>query len=174
MDLDRYLNGIIEWAWRCTWRLRSTELKDACGGHDWQSLGYTPTPWGSNMLDANGSPDRVIRETNLEAVLKPVHSALWGRDREVRRCTWRQWSSEIGGVLRGGQSGGDRSGGRRNGTWDWIHSLTDNCQTAESWALHSVQNDERWETGCERQTVDLKWCRTWCMHYLVNAELSAN
>jgi len=44
-------------------------------------------------------------ETHLEAVFE-----------RVCRCTWRPWSSEIGGVLGAGQSGGSSSGGRCDGS----------------------------------------------------------
>jgi len=34
-----HLEAVIERVWRCTWRLRSSELRDALGGRDTASLG---------------------------------------------------------------------------------------------------------------------------------------
>jgi len=52
--------------------------------------------------------------------------------KQVSICTWRQQSSEIGGVLGGGHSGGGSSGGRHNGHGDSIHWLTSNCANVKN------------------------------------------
>jgi len=89
---------------RCTSRRRLNELRDAL--------------WGRNRVNSEGAlggHDRSSLEMHSEAVTKPV----W-------RCTCRLWSSEIGGVLGGGQFGG-----RRDGSWDSIHWLT--CHWMRNW-----------------------------------------
>jgi len=101
-SLTIYLEAVIELVWRCTWRPRSSELRDALGGRD-----------GGNS------------EMHLEAVIERVwtciwrprsselRDALWGRDRVslemhleaemegTQRCTWKPWSSEFGHALGG-------------------------------------------------------------------------
>jgi len=37
-SLTIHLEAVIERVWKCTWRLRSTELRDALGGGDRASL----------------------------------------------------------------------------------------------------------------------------------------
>ena len=86
---------------RCTWRRRSSELRDALGGHDWASLDMhleteiewtqrcTWRPWSSEFGDALGGQNRASLELcHLEAMIV---------------LTWRPWSSEIGRVLGGGR-----------------------------------------------------------------------
>jgi len=34
VNSEMHLEAMIERVWRCTWRLRSSELRDALGGHD--------------------------------------------------------------------------------------------------------------------------------------------
>jgi len=84
---------------RCTWRRRSSELRDALGGRDWVSWDMhleteiewtqrcTWRPGWSEFGDALGGHDRA----NLQAVIEGV----W-------RYTWRPWSSEFGEALGGG------------------------------------------------------------------------
>jgi len=75
VNSEIHSEAVIERVWRCIWRPRSSELRDALGGRDRSSL-----------------------EMHWEAVIERV----W-------RCTCsRQSSSEIGGVLGGGRSGGGR------------------------------------------------------------------
>jgi len=126
-SLAIYLEAVIDRVWRCTWRPRSSELRDAQGGRDRPSLEMhlkteiewthwcTWRPWSSEFGHAYGGRDRVNSEMHSEAVTKPV----W-------RCTCRLWSSEIGGV-----HGGSRFGGRRDGSWDSIHWLT--CNWIRNW-----------------------------------------
>jgi len=104
------LEAVIERVWRCDWRLRLSELRDALGGRDRASLEMhleaevewtqrcTLKPWTSEFGDAVGDRDWVDSE---------IHSKA-GNER-VSRCTCsRLWSSEIGGALGGGRSGGGR------------------------------------------------------------------
>ena len=81
--------------WICTWRLRSSELRDALGGCDRASvemhleamLVTTWRSWSSQFGDTPAGRKRQGLELHLEAVIEQV----W-------RCTCRLWSSEIGGV----------------------------------------------------------------------------
>jgi len=113
--------------WRCTWRARSSEPRDALGGRNRSSLEMhweaviervwrcTWRPWLSEFGHALGGRDQVNSEMNWEAVTERI----W-------RCTCRPWSSQIGGIL-----GGGRFGGRRDGSWDSIHWLT--CNWMRNW-----------------------------------------
>jgi len=112
----------------------------------------TRRPWLSEF----GGRNRASGEIHLEAAIERV----W-------RCTWRPWSSEIRGVLGGSRSGGGSSRGRRDGSWDSIHRLTHNCGNVENWVHHGLP--KRWETGWERETVDLGM-----MQYAVYAVLGVN
>jgi hypothetical protein len=38
MNLKIHFGAMIERFWRCNWRLKLSELKDALEGHDWASL----------------------------------------------------------------------------------------------------------------------------------------
>jgi len=38
-SVEMHLEAVIERVWTCTWRLRSSELRDALGGHDWVCCG---------------------------------------------------------------------------------------------------------------------------------------
>jgi len=109
-ELRDALGGCDRASWRCTWRPRLSELTDALGGHDRASLEMqletetewtqrcTGRPWSSEFGDGIGDRDWVNSEIHSEAVIERV----W-------RCTCsRLWSSEIGGVLGGGRSGGGR------------------------------------------------------------------
>jgi len=85
----------------------------------------------------------------------------------MRERTWRLWSSEIGGVL-----GGNQSGWRRDGSWDSIDWLSCNCGNVENWVQHGLPRDERL-AGSGRQLI-WEWCSTRCMQYLVYAVLGVN
>jgi len=100
--------AVIEQVWRCTWRPWWCEL----GGHNWASLeihseavieqawryeqgGHEHAKWrpkSSEFEDSLGGSDQASMEMHLEAMIQ------W-----VWRCTWMPWSSEIEGVLAGGQ-----------------------------------------------------------------------
>jgi len=38
VNSEMHLEAVIERVWRCTWRLRSSELRDVLGGRDRASL----------------------------------------------------------------------------------------------------------------------------------------
>jgi len=128
--LQMYLMAAIELegAWRDTWSMRLSKLRDALGGRNWVSLEMhletriewvqrcTCRPWSSKFGDALGGLDQVTSEMHLEVVIECVG-----------RLIWRPWSIKIGGVLQG-----SRSGCRHNGCWDSIPSLTCNCGKFES------------------------------------------
>jgi len=140
------LEAVIEWIWRCTWRPRScnTEMHlKAVIERVWRC------PWR-------------LRSWNSEMHLEAVIERVWG-------CTLTPWSTEIGGLLARGRSGGGRSGGRCNGSWDSIHWLTCNRGNVGNWVLHGLLRDERL-AGSGRQSI-LGWCSTRCMLYSVYAVL---
>jgi len=184
--LEMHLETKIEWTQRCTWRPGSSEFGDALGDREieWTQR-CTWRPWLSEFGDALGGRDRVNSEMHLEAVIE-----------RVGRYTWRPWSNKIGGVLGGGwsgsdwsegvqsggsqsggsesggsESGGGRSGGMCDGSWDSIYWLTRNCGNVENWVQQGPLR--AWETGWERETVDLGMmqvrgvCSTRCMQYSV-------
>jgi len=121
-----YIEAAIELVWRCTWKPRSSELRDALGGRDRASL--------EMHLDAvivrTWRLTRASLEMHLEAMIERVWRCNWGtrsselsdalggRDRSslemhleavierVWRCTGRLWSSEFGDAI------GDR---------DWVN-----------------------------------------------------
>jgi len=76
--LTIYLEAAIELVWRCTWRPRSSELRDALGGRDRSSLemhweaeiervwGCTWRPRSSELRDALRGRDRASFEMQLE------------------------------------------------------------------------------------------------------------
>jgi len=119
---------MIGWTWRCTWRLLSSEFRDAPeAGIVWTQR-YTRSLY-----------------------LKEFGTALWCHDHEnweavierVWRCTWRPWSIEIEWLPGYGGSRSGRSGGRHDGSWDSNYWLTCNCGNVESWVLHGLLKDER-------------------------------
>ena len=77
-----YLEAVIELLWRCTWRPRSTELRDAIGGRDRSSLemhweAVIERVWRctwrlrwSEPRDALGGRDRASMDMNLEAEIE--------------------------------------------------------------------------------------------------------
>jgi len=102
-NLEMHLEAEIERGWRCSWMLRSSELRDAIGGHDCVSLEmqleamieWTQRcnwgPWSSEFEDALGGRDRVNSEMHLNAVIE-----------QLQRCTVPQ-STTIVWVLGGGR-----------------------------------------------------------------------
>jgi len=113
-SLTIYLAAVSEQVWRCTWRPRSGEMRDALGGRDSIEFG-----------DALVGRGRVTSEMHLEAVIDSVwrftgrprlselRDVLWGPDRAslemqleaeiewTESCTWRTRWSEFGDVLAG-------------------------------------------------------------------------
>jgi len=58
VNSEMHLEAVIERVWRCTWRLRSSELRDAIGGCDRASLECTWRPRSSVLRDAIGGHDQ--------------------------------------------------------------------------------------------------------------------
>jgi len=56
VNSEMHLEAVIERVWRCTWRLRSSELRDALGGRDQTSL-----------------------EIHLEGVIERDWTSIWRR-----------------------------------------------------------------------------------------------
>jgi len=148
------LEAVIERPERCTWRPRSSELRDTLWGHypaslemhleaeiDW-SQRCTLRPWSSEFGDAIGVRDWVNSEMHREAVIERV----------------RTFTS--GGVL-----GSGRFGGRRDGSWDSIHWWICNCGNEERWVQQHPLRDRKL-AGSGRLLI-LGWCCTWCMLYSV-------
>jgi len=83
-SLTIYLEATIELVWRCTWRPRSNELRDALGGRDRSSLEmhweaviervwrWTSRPGSSELRDTVGGRDRVNWEMHSEAEIERV------------------------------------------------------------------------------------------------------
>jgi hypothetical protein len=130
---------------RCTLRLCSSEFWDALGGCDNATLEavieciwrFPCMQWSSEHRDALGDRDRARLEIHLDAMIvgtwRPSYCKFAGRNHasleihlvvvidRVWRGTWRPWSSQNGGILRGGKSGRGSSRGRRDVSWDSIH-----------------------------------------------------
>jgi len=172
-SLTMYLEAVIKRVERCTRRPRSSELRDALGGHERVSLEMrsetvigqvwtcTLRTWLSEVGDATGDWDWVNSDMNCKVVIERV----W-------RCTCRLWSSRIGGVL-----GTRQFGGRRHASCDSIHWLTWNCGNVESWVQQHPPGDGKLArraklagsaklARCGRLSI-LGWCCTWCMLYTV-------
>jgi len=85
------LTAVIEQIWRCTGRLRSSELRDALVGRDQTSFEmHLETQKLSVFRDAIGSRDEASLEIHLEDEIE------W-----AQRCTWRPWLSEFRDALGG-------------------------------------------------------------------------
>jgi len=123
------LKAVIESIWEDTCRPWSSTPRDALRDCNRSSLDIcTCRPWSYDL----GGRDRVSWEIHLEAKIvrtrRPRSCEFGGRNHAspeiqlvaciewVWRCTSRPWSSDIGGVLGGGQSGGGGVGGRRDGS----------------------------------------------------------
>ena len=97
-----YIEAVIELVWRCTWRPRTSELREALGGRErsslemhWEAviervLTCTWRPRWSQLTHALGGRDRVNSEMRLAAVIKRVWT-----------CPWRPWVSNFGHALGG-------------------------------------------------------------------------
>jgi len=143
--LEIHLEAVIEWVWRCTWRPLLYEL----GGHRHASIKIcTWRPWMCEL----GGCDRVSLEMHLDVVIERLwRYAHWGHESanmeavidRVWGCSWWPWSSEIAGVLGGGQSGGSSFGGRRDASRDCIFWLTCDCGNVVNWVQHGVAREKR-------------------------------
>jgi len=97
------LEAIIDRVWRCTSRLRWSELRDPLGGHDRASLEMhleaviegvwrcTWRPRSSELRDALGSHNWACWEIHLEAIIDHEWKSTW------RQLIWRQliWTCSI-------------------------------------------------------------------------------
>jgi len=160
------LEAVIKLDWECTWRPRSSELRDALGGPDRWSLEMhweamiervwicTWRPRWSELSDALGGRDGVNSEMHLEALIERV----W-------ICTWSPWLSEFGHAL----------GGR-----DWVNSemhseaVTKQVRrcTGRLWSseIGGVLGGGCWTWDDKVLSI----CCTRWMLYLVYAALSVN
>ena len=88
VNSEMHMEAEIKWTQRCTWRPRSSELRDALGGRDlvnsemhldaeieWIQR-FIWTPKLSQLRDALGGPDRASWDMHLDAKIK------W-----IQRCT---------------------------------------------------------------------------------------
>jgi len=80
--IEMYPDTMIEQVWRCTWRRRLSELRDALWGSNRATLEamivWTRRLWWNEFGDALEGRDWVTWEMNLEAVIE-----------RLRRYTWR-------------------------------------------------------------------------------------
>jgi len=95
-SLTIYLEAVTERVWRCTWRPRSSELRDALWGCDRVSLEMhleakiewtercTWRPWWIEFGDALGGRDRANLEMHLQAMIERDWRSTW------RRSIWRE------------------------------------------------------------------------------------
>jgi len=161
-----HLEAVILQDCRCTWRRIGIEFRDTFPGCNQVSLEMHLEAWSEwtqrwpwRLFQGSLEiPFRGHDHAYLEAVMKEV----WG-------CTWRPRSIRIGGGLWCHPSTGNRLGGRCEGSLDSVHWSTHNCGNIENWVQQGPLRAERWETGWERETVDL-----WMMQYIMYAILSVN
>jgi len=91
-----YLEAMIELVWRCTWRPRSSELRDALGGRNRSSLemlweALIERVWrctwrlrSSELRDALWGSDQAGLEMHWQAIIKQDWRSTW------RRSIWRE------------------------------------------------------------------------------------
>jgi len=158
MNSEMHMVARIERVWRCTWRTWSCELE----GHNRASL-----------------------KIHLEAVIEQVWKCTWRpRSCELRRCTWRPWSIEFGDALWGWDRASLDMHLQAMIERDWRRTWRRSIWREARWQLRlyslvnlylwegrelSTTSAERWETGWERETVNLG-----VMLYLVYAVLCVN
>jgi len=164
-----HLEAEIERVWRCTWRLRASDLSDVLWGRDRASLEIqleTEIEW-TQRLHLEAVIEQVWR-FNWRPRLSELYDTLRGRDglspemnseamiESTRRCTPSLWSFESGDAL----PGYDRQrleeylevvdlevvGGRHARCWDSFHQLV---------------NSKPWE--CDKLTLPFKllWRTGW-------------
>lgn len=173
--------------------LCSCQLRDAMGGYDQVSLEMeleaeieetqrcTWQPWLNQFQDALQDHDQTSLERHMEAeiartdkcTLRPSSTesgdALQGHDPAILDIQLRPWSSEIPGVLGGGQCGAGRSGGRHDWSWEFSYLETSNFGNVKGGVEQDPQRDKRWETGWACETVNGRM-----MQYFVYAVLGIN
>ena len=136
-SLTIYSEALIKRVERCTWRPRSSELRDSLGGHDQVNSGIhseavieqvwrcTWRPRSSELRDALGGRDWASLKIHLQAMIEWDCRSNWKRS--IWREAWRQ--------LR-------------------LYSLI-NLELWECRELSTITFAERWETAWVRETVDL-------------------
>jgi len=155
-SLKMYLEAVIKHVWRCTWRLRSSELRDGLGGREWAKL-----------------------VMHMEAVIECLGRYTWRRwsikiggefEGGRSRGDWSEGGESGGSECGGSDSGGSRSGGMCDWSWDSIHWLTHNCGNVEIWVHQGPLGADRlaWSG---RQLI-VRWCSMRCMQYSEYAVLS--
>jgi hypothetical protein len=163
----------------CTWRQRSSKLRDALGAHGAASLDIhleTDIEWNhkcsqrpgwSEFGDALGCHDCA----NLQAVIQQIWRYTWRpRSRELRRCSWRPWSIQFGDALWGCDRASFQMHLQGMIERDWRSTCRPSIwrEARRQLRLYSLVNlglwecrelsttsAERWETGWELDTVDL-------------------
>jgi len=153
--------AVIEPVRWCTWRPRWNELRDELGGRDWSSLEMhrkaviervtrcTRRPRLTELEVALGGRDWASLDIHLEAVIE------W-----TETCTLKLWPSEFGDAFAGYD-------GVRLETYLEAVDLEGGATAAETLSIGELVNG--WETGWERETVDLG-----VMLYLVYAVLGVH
>ena len=150
-----YFEAAIERVWRCTWRRRLCELRDAIGGRNCSSV-----------------------EMHMETKIERTKRCSWRTcSIEIGEVLGGCWSGGDGGE--GSQSEGGRSGGMCEGTSDSICWLTSNCGNVENWVQHNLLTNWlgagdswSWDNAvcgvCSTQCIQysayavLGLCGTWC------------
>ena len=136
--LMMYFEAVINHIWRCTWRLGSSELRDALGGRDWQSLKCTWRLWSSELTDSLGGYDRGSWEMLLEAKIGWTH---W--------CTWRPRSGELKNAL-----------GNRNWACSEIHLEAKIDQDWRSTWRRLIWRPLIWRWLIWRQSIRRQWIKS--------------
>jgi len=172
-----YLEAVIKRVERCTWRPRSSELRDAVGGQDrlnseihskaviervWKC---TWGPRSSESRDALGGCDRANWRCTGRPWSSEIGDTLWGCDRVrfemqleteiqwTQRCTRRPWLSEFRDALAGYEWA------RLEEYWEAVN-LEGGATAADTLPL------SRKLAGSGRLSI-LGWCWRWCMLYSV-------
>jgi len=105
---DDWVNSVasseakVDWVLRCSQRARFSELGCALGGvidRVWSRLA-ADSAW-QHIRGVPGNEDGPNSDIHSEAVIKRVWRCTVRLRSSVFRCTWRQWSSEVGDALAG-------------------------------------------------------------------------
>jgi len=193
--LTTYLEAVIELVWRCTWRPRLSELRDALWGCDRASLEMhleaemewtqrcTYRPWSSEFGHALGGRHRVNSEMHFEAVIewvcrctsRPIPSelrdAVGGRDRSSLEVHWEgviEWVWRCTCRLWSSKIGGVLGGSQFVGR-------RDSRWGSIHWLPCNCRNVQSWvqhppsdeKLAASGRPSILGWWCTWCMLYWV-------
>jgi len=117
VNSEIHSEAVIEWVWRCTWRPKSSELRDALGGRDRASSEmhvearvstkiYPPRPCSSEFGDPLERWDRASLEMHLPAIIEWDWRGTFGggwfgcnqwEARRVQRLYWSvSWLKTVG------------------------------------------------------------------------------